>query len=110
MRALIVEAFAALTRRAGAAAPRRRADRQRARSTRCSEFWQHPQLAARERWREVGSPAGPIPALLPPGNWDDGDGPRMDPVPALGQHTDALLAELGYGADDIAALRAAQAI
>jgi crotonobetainyl-CoA:carnitine CoA-transferase CaiB-like acyl-CoA transferase len=74
------------------------------------EFWQHPQLAARERWREVGSPAGPIPALLPPGRWDDGEGPRMDPVPALGEHTDALLAELGYGAEAIAALRATQAI
>ncbi|MCU0919657.1 MAG: CoA transferase [Burkholderiaceae bacterium] len=74
------------------------------------EFWQHPQLAARERWREVGSPVGPIPALLPPGRWDDGEGPRMDPVPALGEHTDALLAELGYGAEAIAALRATQAI
>jgi crotonobetainyl-CoA:carnitine CoA-transferase CaiB-like acyl-CoA transferase len=74
------------------------------------EFWQHPQLAARERWRDIGSPVGSIPALLPPGNWDDGDGPRMDPVPALGQHTDALLAELGYGAEAIAALRAAQAL
>ena len=54
------------------------------------EVWEHPQLKARERWREVGSPAGPLPALLPPGSWDDG--PRMDAVPALGQHTDAILA------------------
>jgi crotonobetainyl-CoA:carnitine CoA-transferase CaiB-like acyl-CoA transferase len=74
------------------------------------EFWQHPQLAARERWREVGSPVGPLPALLPPGRWDDGDGPRMGPVPGLGEHTDALLAELGYGAEAIAALHAAQAV
>ena len=46
--------------------------------------------------------------MLPPGSWDTG--PRMDPVPALGQHTDAILAELGYASADIAALRAAQAI
>ena len=57
------------------------------------------------RWREVGSPAGPLPALLPPGNWEDGD-PRMDPVPALGEHTDAVLRELGLDAAAIAALRA----
>jgi crotonobetainyl-CoA:carnitine CoA-transferase CaiB-like acyl-CoA transferase len=74
------------------------------------QFWRHPQLAARERWREIGSPVGPLPALLPPGQWDDGEGPRMGPVPTLGEHTDALLAELGYDADAIAALRAARAI
>ena len=74
------------------------------------EFWQHPQLTARERWRDIGSPAGVLPALLPPGNWDDGEGPRMDPVPGLGEHTESLLAELGYGAEAIAALRATQAI
>jgi crotonobetainyl-CoA:carnitine CoA-transferase CaiB-like acyl-CoA transferase len=74
------------------------------------QFWQHPQLAARQRWREVGSPAGPLPALLPPGSWDDGEGPRMDPVPALGEHTDALLRELGYDAQAIAALREARAV
>jgi itaconate CoA-transferase len=74
------------------------------------EFWAHPQLAARQRWRDVGSPAGPIPALLPPGNWNDGKGPRMDAVPALGEHTDALLAELGYGTEFIETLRAAKAI
>ncbi len=73
------------------------------------EFWAHPQLAARQRWREVGSPAGPLPALLPPGQWDDA-GPRMGPVPGLGEHTDALLLELGYGLDEIDALRAAGAI
>jgi itaconate CoA-transferase len=74
------------------------------------DFWQHPQLAARGRWREVGSPVGPIAALLPPGQWAEAEGPRMGPVPALGEHTDALLAELGYDADAVAALRAARAI
>jgi len=73
------------------------------------EVWAHPQLKARGRWREVGSPAGPLPALLPPGSWDDGD-PRLDPVPGLGEHTDALLAELGVDAATVAALRAAEAI
>lgn len=73
-----------------------------------ADVWAHPQLQARQRWTEVGSPQGPLPALLPPGTWNEG--PRMDPVPALGEHTDAILAELGYGADGIAALRAAQAI
>ena len=73
------------------------------------EVWAHPQLKARGRWREVGSPAGPLPALLPPGSWNDG-APRMDPVPALGEHTDALLAELGVDAATVAVLRAAEAI
>ena len=76
-----------------------------------AEVWAHPQLKARERWREVGSPAGSIPALLPPGSWGgDAGEPRMDPIPALGQHTDAILAELGLGADQIAALRAEGAV
>ncbi len=74
-----------------------------------SGLWQHEQLAARGRWREVDTPAGPVPALLPPGSWDDGD-PQLRAVPALGQHTDALLAELGVSAAEIAALRADQAV
>ena len=73
------------------------------------EVWAHPQLKARGRWREIGSPAGPLPALLPPGSWNHG-APRMDPVPALGEHTDALLAELGVDAATVAVLRAAEAI
>jgi itaconate CoA-transferase len=66
-----------------------------------AELWAHPQLAARDRWRDVGSPAGPLRALLAPAGGD-----RMDPIPALGEHTDAILAELGHSASDIAGLRA----
>ena len=73
-----------------------------------ADVWAHPQLKARQRWTEVGSPQGPLPAMLPPGTWNEG--PRMDPVPALGEHTDAILAELGIGTDSVAELRAAQAI
>ena len=57
------------------------------------------------RWRNVGTPRGEVPALLPPGSWDDGD-PRMDPVPALGEHTGAILESLGYSAAQLEVLRA----
>jgi itaconate CoA-transferase len=72
-------------------------------------LWAHPQLAARGRWSQVGTPAGAIPALLPPGRIDSFDY-RMDPVPAVGEHTDAILRELGRGDAEIAALRASGAI
>jgi itaconate CoA-transferase len=71
--------------------------------------WAHPQLKARNRWREVDTAAGHIPALLPPGSWAEAP-PRMDAVPALGQHTGSILAGLGYSAERIAALRAAEAV
>ena len=70
-----------------------------------AEVWAHPQLQARERWREVDTPAGPVPALLPPGSWQH-SAPRMDAVPALGEHTDAILAALGHSAEQISKLRA----
>ncbi len=73
------------------------------------EVWAHPQLAARGRWTEVASPAGPIPALLPPG-LPEGCEPRMEAVPALGQHSEAILRELGYTAEAIAGLRASGCI
>jgi itaconate CoA-transferase len=59
------------------------------------EFLQHPQLAARDRWREIDSPVGPLRALLPPLNMENFE-PAMGVVPALGQHTDAILKELGF--------------
>jgi itaconate CoA-transferase len=74
-----------------------------------ADVWAHPQLESRERWREVGTSAGMIPALLPPGT-PNGFTPRMDPVPALGEHTDAILGELGYGPSQIQALRKAGTI
>ena len=74
-----------------------------------AEVWAHPQLKARGRWVDVDTPAGRVPALLPPGV-SRADQPRMDAVPALGQHSDEILAELGFAAGQIAALRAAKAI
>lgn len=73
------------------------------------DVWAHPQLQARNRWREIDSPAGKIPALLPPGSWEE-QAPRMDAVPALGQHTDSILAALGYSIAQIAQLRAEKAL
>jgi len=80
-----------------------------ARVNNMAALWSHPQLAARERWRTIDSPVGPLPSLLPPGTWHD-DGPRMDPVPALGEHTDAILEELGYDSGTIGRLRSAGAV
>jgi len=107
LRQLIVDAFAAST--APQVLERLEAAKiANARVNTMHDVWQHPQLAARGRWREVGTSAGPVPALLPPGSWDVE--PRMDPVPALGEHTDDVLVELGYDAQEIHALRTAGAI
>jgi itaconate CoA-transferase len=97
--ALIVDAFSTLS--AGQVAERlERAGIANAQVNTMAEVWAHPQLKARDRWREVDTPAGPIPALLPPGSWQHA-APRMDAVPALG---------LGYSAAKIAALREQGAI
>ncbi|WP_404301181.1 CaiB/BaiF CoA transferase family protein [Alicycliphilus denitrificans] len=74
-----------------------------------ADLWAHPQLQARQRWSEVDSPVGRIPALLPPGVNSAFDY-RMDAVPAVGQHNSAILAELGWSAEQIDALQTPQAI
>lgn len=71
--------------------------------------WDHPQLQARDRWREVETTAGTVPSLIPPGS-NSAFEPRMDAVPGLGQHTEQVLRELGLGTDRIERMRAAGAI
>jgi crotonobetainyl-CoA:carnitine CoA-transferase CaiB-like acyl-CoA transferase len=73
------------------------------------EFLDHPQLKARDRWREVGSRAGPLHALLPPGLPTDAE-PVMAPIPEVGVHADAILNELGYEPGTVASLRRQAAI
>jgi itaconate CoA-transferase len=73
------------------------------------QVWEHAQLAARQRWVEIDTPAGPVRAALPPGALDV-DAVRMGAVPALGQHNDAILHELGYDAAQRAHLRAEGAV
>lgn len=108
LRAIIVDAFANLT----AEQVIERLDAAQianAHLNSMQDVWAHPQLKGRERWREVETAVGKVPALLPPGSWEECE-PRMDPVPALGQHTDAILVGLGYSAANIAELRSAGAI
>jgi crotonobetainyl-CoA:carnitine CoA-transferase CaiB-like acyl-CoA transferase len=108
LREIIVEAFAPLTAEQVLA---RLDDAQiaNAQVNTMHDVWKHPQLQARRRWRDVETPAGKVPALLPPGSWEEGE-PRMDAVPALGQHTDAILSSLGYTVERIAKLRAEKAV
>ncbi|WP_341891231.1 CaiB/BaiF CoA-transferase family protein [Variovorax sp. YR752] len=108
LRTLIADTFGALS----AAQVLERLDTAQIANARMNDMaglWAHPQLQARDRWRQVGSPAGDIPALLPAGRQSAFDY-RMDPVPAVGQHTDAILRSLGRGDDAIATLRAAGAV
>ncbi|MGE0875179.1 MAG: CaiB/BaiF CoA transferase family protein [Burkholderiales bacterium] len=80
-----------------------------ARMNELRDFWSHPQSAARDRWTMVGSAAGEIAALKPPFNLS-GFEPRMDAIPALGEHTRAILGELGYAPADIDRLVAGNAV
>jgi crotonobetainyl-CoA:carnitine CoA-transferase CaiB-like acyl-CoA transferase len=73
------------------------------------EFLDHPQLASRDRWQEVASPAGTLQMLKPPVIMADVE-PRMDPIPAVGEHTEAILRALGYDEKEIARLRAEKVI
>ena len=70
------------------------------------EVWEHPQLKARNRWRETDSPVGPLATLLPPATMSDFEA-RLGRVPALGEHTERILSEFGYSSGDIVALRKA---
>jgi itaconate CoA-transferase len=72
-------------------------------------LWKHEQLKARERFTEVATPNGPITALLPPGLNDSYDY-RMDPIPAVGEHTDSILKELGITDSEITNMRSIGAI
>jgi crotonobetainyl-CoA:carnitine CoA-transferase CaiB-like acyl-CoA transferase len=94
LRAIIVERFARLT----SAELRERLDRAQIANADVNtmhDVWRHPQLAARRRWTQVGSPAGALPALLPPGASDRFDY-RMDAIPRVGEHNAPILRELGF--------------
>jgi itaconate CoA-transferase len=98
LQAIILDVFGAL----GTAQVEQRLDDAQIANARMNDMaglWSHPQLKARERWREVGSPAGEIPALLPPGRNKSFEY-RMDAVPAVGEHTEAILRELGIALKD----------
>ncbi len=108
LRQIIIDAFAGLT----AEQVIERLDEANIANAQVNDMpavWEHPQLKARKRWREVGTSVGTVPALLPPGSWEEGE-PRMDPVPALGEHSAAILAELGYAAGQVAELKRAGVI
>jgi itaconate CoA-transferase len=73
------------------------------------EFLDHPQLEARDRWREVDSPVGPIRALVPPVTMQ-GVESVMEPIPEVGEHTDAILEELDLDPDAVGSFREAGAV
>ena len=108
LRQLIIEVFASLTA-TEVVARLDAAQIANARVNTMQQVWTHPQLRTRGRWVDVETPAGPVPALLPPGVVALAD-VRMDAVPALGEHTNAVLAELGYAQSAIDKLRAEGAI
>jgi len=80
-----------------------------ARVNEMKDVWSHPQLQARGRWTEVGSPVGMLPALIPPATSSAFDA-RMDPIPAIGEHTKAILKSLGVSEATVAKLEADKAI
>lgn len=75
-----------------------------ARVNEMKDVWAHPQLAARDRWVNVDSPVGQLPALIPPAS-NSAFRARMDPIPALGEHTQAILAEVGLSSEQIGQLQ-----
>ncbi len=108
LRALIVAAFADLSIEQ---VTQRLEDAQiaNARVNDMAGVWAHPQLQARARWSRVDSPAGELPALLPPAS-SSAFAPRMDAVPAVGQNTDAVLASLGYAPEQVAQFHASEVV
>ncbi len=108
LKAIILQAFAGMTT-AQVSSKLDEAQIANARMNDMAGLWAHPQLKARDRWRDVASPVGDIPALLPPGRISSFDY-RMDAIPAVGQHTQAILRELGQGDAGIAVLQQAGAI
>jgi itaconate CoA-transferase len=108
LRGLILDAFARMTIDEVIEALEK-AQIANARVNEMKDVWAHPQLKARHRWTEVQTPVGALPALLPPATSSAFDA-RMDPIPAVGEHTLAILKSLGVSDDIIAKLEAAQAI
>jgi len=81
-----------------------RADIANGRMNTVQQFVEHPQLDARNRWRDVGSPVGMLKALIPPVTID-GVEPVMNPIPALGEHTESILRELAFDSETISSWR-----
>jgi itaconate CoA-transferase len=108
LRAVIVELFSKMTI---AQVEQKLEDAQiaNARVNEMKDVWAHPQLKARNRWTEVQSPVGLLPALLPPATNNQFDA-RMDPIPGIGEHTRAILKELGVDEAAVARLAADKAI
>jgi len=108
LRAVIEEVFAVLPLDE-VAAQLERAQIAYARMNPVREVLQHPQLATRDRWAEIGSEAGPLRAVKPPVAMDEVE-PVMGDVPALGQHTGSILEELGFDRETVSGWRRAGAI
>jgi itaconate CoA-transferase len=103
LRVLIVQAFAELTAQE-VVARLDQAGIANAQVNVMAQVWEHAQLRARRRWVQVDTPRGPVPAALPPGARTANE-VRMGAVPALGEHSDTILAELGYTASQVSELR-----
>jgi crotonobetainyl-CoA:carnitine CoA-transferase CaiB-like acyl-CoA transferase len=80
-----------------------------ARMNTMEDVWSHEQLKVRGRWTTVGTPTGDVPALLPPGIAHVEE-MQLNAVPSLGQHTEALLLEMGYMPEMIRDLRNAAVV
>ncbi len=105
----IIEAFFADKTTAEVVALLDRAGIANGRLNQAKDVWEHEQLAARDRWREIQTPGGPVRAMLPPIDFADVEA-AMGDIPALGEHTDAILADLGFAPPEIAGLRQAGAL